>query len=89
MAATIDTYEIACSAISDCCEFNKRFVGVDFTQPAIIDLINESLRYAESMLCDRDACEVFSQVRIEVISILMSCDTEDADRLYNMRKAQK
>jgi len=85
---TIDLHGVACSAISDCCEFNPHFVGVDFTQPAIIDLIDESLRYAESLLCDCGAYELFSQCRLEVIATLLVCSTEDAERRYSLQKAQ-
>jgi len=86
---TIDLYGVACTAIDDCCDFNPHFVGVCFTQPAIIDLIDESLRYAESLLCDCNAYELFPQCRLEVIAKLLSCSTEDAERLYSLRKGTK
>ena len=87
----IDAYEIACSIIDDVCIFRPEFVGVDFTSPAIIDLIESCLGHIEQHLENVDAtaerAELRASVRLEIIALCLSCSTDNAERIYNERKA--
>jgi len=89
---TIDTYEIASSIIDDVCMFRPEFVGVDFTSSAIIDLIESAFGYIEQHLENVDAttskrAELLASVRLEIMAMCLSCSTDNAERIYNERKA--
>jgi len=92
MTKTVNTYEMACSVISDCCEFNKHFIGVDCNDKAIVNLIDESCRYIEFTMTDLELTKtewnaLYAEIRLEVMAQCLSCAPENAERLYNHRKA--